>query len=190
MLNKKNNEVGGPGLQVAKRTWIQYLGRSDKGSIKWIAKAKELKDFVDEAAAAIASKFVQDDKFRTELRGHEGIIKFPDTFKNVIRATPLNGNGIKRWFASPRILKVLLDVKCALDLITEGDQGSLELIFKKLEMFEEGSFKTVSNIKMIGKICAGLVDEDVLDPDAAKECLYQIGSLLLLTPDTPELDYS
>ena len=43
---------------------------------------------------------------------------------------------------------------------------------------------------MIGKICAGLVDEDVLDPDAAKECLYQIGSLLLLTPDTPELDYS
>lgn len=57
LLDKSNENNR---LESARRTWVQYLGPSDKGSAMWIAKAAELKAFFGSVSKIITHHLVQD----------------------------------------------------------------------------------------------------------------------------------
>jgi hypothetical protein len=158
-------------LEVARRNWHKCLGNSDKGSIKWIARIKEVKGFVDEAVdiflvhtyvneeIAVGDEF-KDYKERNSGRYPDGFLKSPKVFQAMLNVEKVRNSLVQHEYAK-KLLKNALNAKNLNDMFSEEEM--------KNEAFE-------NKLRIIGNVYAGLVDDHAIHPNEADACLKQVGS--------------
>ncbi|GFH56871.1 predicted protein [Chaetoceros tenuissimus] len=196
LLDKFNESNG---LEIARRTWIQYLGQSDKGSVMWISKAAELKDFFGGVSEIIISYLGDNVESLRELKkklleqGDIEAVKIEEAFasnsetKGKKQHDPSSRHKWlkspkehedapwKKWLHSPKVLKVALKIDEISNIIFA--YPIIKTGLQELDMFP-GNLLLKEQLSIAMKVFTGLVDDGVYEPKAANECLMQIGSTL------------
>ena len=174
-------------LKISQRTWVQYLGPSDKGSIQWITKIKDLFDFF----GIVAKKISDNSKFRNNHHLLNHIIKVLELDKNsgvgkdledlfFPREEVKDDEGrMEKWLQSPKIAKAALKYEDVLSFLCS--QNDIKYNLDNLGMFPS-STKPALQLTIAVKVYAELVDDKVYDPGFAEVCLQQIGSEMANDP--------
>lgn len=177
-------------LEIAKRTWVQYLGPSDKGSIQWITKIKDLFEFF----GIVAKKISHNSNFRNNHHLLNHIIKVLELDKNSGVGKDLEDlffpkeevkddeDRMEKWLQSPKIAKATLKYKDVLSFLC--NQNDIRYNLDNLDMFPSSTETAWEDQLTIAvKVYAELVDDKVYDPDSAEVCLQQIGSEMANNPE-------
>jgi len=172
-------------FSIAERTWIQYLGETDKGSMTVIQHLKDMKEMVAACAPFLVA-------FLKNLNVSN--VSFVESISHQTGLRIINN----RMFDNPNVLKEFLNkggenLKVALD----SDQQVKKAV-KKLKAKIFGSIASPTDVlKRVSKVMSGLIDEDYMfraaevvkgekfifymyHPSFSDTCLKQIGSKLVI----------
>jgi hypothetical protein len=179
---------------IAKRTWTQYLGETDKGSMTVIQHLAAMKTMLVACAPTLVDIVSNDRALNEHIMNKTGtdLSNFKKNSKFNIK---------ERWVASPKVLKMILKkggrkAKAALD-----DNYRVKSAVDQLKIFRivedkksEGIKSPTDVLERVAKVLSCLIDEDYVfradevqgekismmyDPNFADTCLKQIGSTLV-----------
>lgn len=185
---------------IAKRTWTQYLGETDKGSMTVIQHLAAMKTMLVACAPTLVAIVSNNGSLNEHIMKETGTDL--SNFNKNNRMFELE----QRWVASPKVLKMILKeggrvAKAVLDNSnTVKDAVDKLPIFRIVEETKSEGIKSPTDVlERVANVLSCLIDEDYVfraenshdarpelekismmyDPSFADTCLMQIGSTLV-----------